>query len=69
MMAYFYETLRHAPQAGVREIITCMPHRGRLNLLTTLLDFPAVIMFRKVKILVSVFWARMHTHRLGSGWA
>lgn len=26
-----------------------MPHRGRLNLLTGLLNFPPVVMFRKMK--------------------
>jgi probable 2-oxoglutarate dehydrogenase E1 component DHKTD1 len=34
---------------GVQEVIIAMPHRGRLNLLTGLLKFPPVAMFRKMK--------------------
>ena len=34
---------------GVQEVVIAMPHRGRLNLLTGLLKFPPVAMFRKMK--------------------
>ncbi|RIA85155.1 thiamine diphosphate-binding protein [Glomus cerebriforme] len=36
-------------KAGVIEAVLCMPHRGRLNLLTDLLKFPPVRLFHKVK--------------------
>ena len=34
---------------GLKDIIMGMPHRGRLNLLTGMLQFPPVEMFRKMK--------------------
>ena len=34
---------------GLKEVIIGMPHRGRLNLLTGLLEYPPVAMFRKMK--------------------
>ena len=34
---------------GIKEIIMGMPHRGRLNLLTGMLEFPPVGMFRKMR--------------------
>ncbi|KAI0039089.1 dehydrogenase E1 and transketolase domain-containing protein 1 [Auriscalpium vulgare] len=36
-------------QAGVQHISLGMPHRGRLNLLTTLLAFPPAALFHKIK--------------------
>ncbi|KAJ7134754.1 dehydrogenase E1 and transketolase domain-containing protein 1 [Mycena epipterygia] len=38
-----------AAQAGVSTIILGMPHRGRLNLLTDLLKYPATSLFHKIK--------------------
>ncbi|KAJ6559045.1 Transketolase, pyrimidine binding domain-containing protein [Mycena vulgaris] len=38
-----------AAQAGVSSIILGMPHRGRLNLLTDLLQYPATALFHKIK--------------------
>ncbi|CCM02167.1 uncharacterized protein FIBRA_04245 [Fibroporia radiculosa] len=38
-----------AARAGVENIILGMPHRGRLNLLTGLLDFPASVLFHKIR--------------------
>jgi probable 2-oxoglutarate dehydrogenase E1 component DHKTD1 len=35
--------------AGVRDAIICMPHRGRLNLLTGMLQFPPEALFNKIK--------------------
>ena len=35
--------------AGVEHIIVGMPHRGRLNLLTGLLEFPPSALFHKIK--------------------
>ncbi|KAL3246016.1 hypothetical protein MRX96_057989 [Rhipicephalus microplus] len=49
MMAFFYELFCHAPKTGVTDIVVGMPHRGRLNLLTGLFDFPPVQVFQKMK--------------------
>lgn len=35
---------------GVSDVVLCMAHRGRLNLLTGLLNFPYVAMFHKVPL-------------------
>ncbi|KIY53250.1 dehydrogenase E1 and transketolase domain-containing protein 1 [Fistulina hepatica ATCC 64428] len=37
-----------ASRAGIEHIVLCMPHRGRLNLLTELLEFPAAALFAKI---------------------
>jgi len=34
---------------NIENIIVCMPHRGRNNLLVCLLNYPAATMFRKIK--------------------
>ncbi|RUS74783.1 hypothetical protein EGW08_017450 [Elysia chlorotica] len=49
MMACFEEVFRRSAQHGVENVVMCMPHRGRLNFMTCLLNFPPVIMFRKMK--------------------
>uniref|UniRef100_A0A8D0Q467 2-oxoadipate dehydrogenase complex component E1 n=1 Tax=Sus scrofa TaxID=9823 RepID=A0A8D0Q467_PIG len=49
MMGFFYELLRTAAYSGVTDVIIGMPHRGRLNLLTGLLQFPPELMFRKMR--------------------
>ncbi|XP_013778792.1 probable 2-oxoglutarate dehydrogenase E1 component DHKTD1, mitochondrial [Limulus polyphemus] len=36
-------------KCGISDIVIGMPHRGRLNLLTGLLNFPAVAMFQKIR--------------------
>ncbi|KZO95476.1 dehydrogenase E1 and transketolase domain-containing protein 1 [Calocera viscosa TUFC12733] len=38
-----------AAAAGVEHIILCMPHRGRLALLTGLLEYPSAALFHKIK--------------------
>ncbi|KAF8158979.1 dehydrogenase E1 and transketolase domain-containing protein 1 [Mycena galopus ATCC 62051] len=38
-----------AAKAGVSTIVLGMPHRGRLNLLTDLLEYPATALFHKIK--------------------
>ncbi|KAL4237502.1 putative 2-oxoglutarate dehydrogenase E1 component DHKTD1 [Mactra antiquata] len=48
MMAVFDEIFRCSAQAGIEEIVICMPHRGRLNFLTCLLNFPPIRIFQKV---------------------
>ncbi|XP_072811092.1 2-oxoadipate dehydrogenase complex component E1 isoform X2 [Vicugna pacos] len=40
MMGFFYELLKMSAFSGVTDVIIGMPHRGRLNLLTGLLQFP-----------------------------
>ncbi|KAK3755337.1 hypothetical protein RRG08_026067 [Elysia crispata] len=49
MMACFEEVFRGCAQHGIENVVMCMPHRGRLNFMTCLLNFPPVIMFRKMK--------------------
>ncbi|KAG8855335.1 hypothetical protein FRB96_007133 [Tulasnella sp. 330] len=38
-----------ASKAGVENIVACMPHRGRLSLLTDLLQLPPTALFHKIK--------------------
>ncbi|XP_020855345.1 2-oxoadipate dehydrogenase complex component E1 isoform X3 [Phascolarctos cinereus] len=40
MMGFFHELLKMAAYSSVTDVIIGMPHRGRLNLLTGLLQFP-----------------------------
>ncbi|CAB1322714.1 unnamed protein product [Coregonus sp. 'balchen'] len=49
MMGVFYEMFRLSSHSGVTDIVMGMPHRGRLNLLTGLLQFPPELMFRKMR--------------------
>uniref|UniRef100_A0ABM5GGT1 2-oxoadipate dehydrogenase complex component E1 n=2 Tax=Pogona vitticeps TaxID=103695 RepID=A0ABM5GGT1_9SAUR len=49
MMGFFHELLKMCSYSGVTNIIVGMPHRGRLNLLTGLLQFPCELMFRKMR--------------------
>ncbi|XP_008281470.1 2-oxoadipate dehydrogenase complex component E1 [Stegastes partitus] len=49
MMGFFYELFHHSVHSGVTDIVIGMPHRGRLNLLTGLLQFPPELMFRKMR--------------------
>ncbi|KAJ0069256.1 hypothetical protein NL108_003177, partial [Boleophthalmus pectinirostris] len=49
MMGFFYELFYQANHSGVTDIVIGMPHRGRLNLLTGLLQFPPELMFRKMR--------------------
>lgn len=49
MFAFFSELFEGAAEKQVEEIIIGIAHRGRLNLLTQLMDFPPVHMFRKIK--------------------
>ncbi|CAL4060852.1 unnamed protein product, partial [Meganyctiphanes norvegica] len=48
-MAYYSHTLKALAQDGVEQVVVGMAHRGRLNLLTGLLQFPPVIMYQKMK--------------------
>ncbi|XP_066599408.1 probable 2-oxoadipate dehydrogenase complex component E1 homolog isoform X2 [Prorops nasuta] len=49
MMAFFYELFQLSSQENLQEIVLCMPHRGRLNLLTGMLNMPPEKVFRKVR--------------------
>lgn len=40
MMGFFHELLKLSAYGGISDIIIGMPHRGRLNLLTGLLQLP-----------------------------
>ncbi|KAF8764651.1 putative 2-oxoglutarate dehydrogenase E1 like protein [Argiope bruennichi] len=48
MIAFFLEVFRQSCIDGLKDVIIGIPHRGRLNLLTGLLDFPPVVMFKKM---------------------
>lgn len=49
MMAFFDELFLQSSYCEIQELVLGMPHRGRLNLLTSLLKFPAAQMFSKMK--------------------
>ena len=49
MMIVLYMLFRSCAVANVKDAIICMPHRGRLNLLTDILQFPPEALFHKVK--------------------
>ncbi|XP_077373823.1 2-oxoadipate dehydrogenase complex component E1 [Festucalex cinctus] len=49
VMGFFHELFRRSARAGVTDVVIGMPHRGRLNLLTGLLEFPPELMFRKMR--------------------
>ncbi|KAJ3363706.1 hypothetical protein GGF32_003743 [Allomyces javanicus] len=49
MMVALDSLFATANVAGLKDIILCMPHRGRLNLLTDLLEYNPTALFAKVK--------------------
>ncbi|KAJ8384333.1 hypothetical protein AAFF_G00205860 [Aldrovandia affinis] len=49
MIGFFHELFRLSSYSGVTDLILGIPHRGRLNLLTGLLQFPPELMFRKMR--------------------
>ncbi|XP_073248521.1 2-oxoadipate dehydrogenase complex component E1-like [Porites lutea] len=49
MMVFFDELFLQSSHCEIQEMILGMPHRGRLNLLTGLLKYPASQMFHKVR--------------------
>ncbi|CAG9821051.1 unnamed protein product [Phaedon cochleariae] len=49
MMVFFREVFQLAAEDDIQQIVLAMPHRGRLNLLTGLLNFPPVEIFAKLK--------------------
>jgi len=53
MMAFFDQLLVGCGDMNVKEVIMGMPHRGRLNLLTDLLQYPKELFFHKVDEVIS----------------
>ncbi|KAI8913998.1 thiamine diphosphate-binding protein [Powellomyces hirtus] len=49
MMIVLDTLFKEANGAGIRDVVLCMPHRGRLNLLTDLLEYDPTALFHKVK--------------------
>uniref|UniRef100_A0A7E4UQ48 Transket_pyr domain-containing protein n=1 Tax=Panagrellus redivivus TaxID=6233 RepID=A0A7E4UQ48_PANRE len=49
MFAFFSELFEIAPSSDVKDIVMCIAHRGRNNLLVELMEFPVVQMFRKIR--------------------
>lgn len=45
MMGFFHELLKMSAYSGITDVIIGMPHRGRLNLLTGLLQFPPEVRY------------------------
>ena len=50
MMAFFDEVLRGCGQGGIEEVVIGMAHRGRLNLLTDLLQLSHKVFFHKASV-------------------
>ena len=48
MMAFFEEVLTSCGASGIEEVVIGMAHRGRLNLLTGMLQLPKKTFFHKV---------------------
>ncbi|ORY63690.1 Thiamin diphosphate-binding protein [Leucosporidium creatinivorum] len=51
MMGAVWEVMKFAGGVGVEEVVIAMPHRGRLNLLTQLLNFDMRLLVRKMHAL------------------
>ncbi|XP_015608357.1 probable 2-oxoglutarate dehydrogenase E1 component DHKTD1 homolog, mitochondrial [Cephus cinctus] len=49
MMAFFHEIFKLSVHDTLKNIVMCMPHRGRLNFLTGMLKFPPEKLFRKLR--------------------
>ncbi|KAL5008021.1 hypothetical protein ScPMuIL_013602 [Solemya velum] len=49
MMCIFDEIFEKSSKSGITDLVICMPHRGRLNFMATMLKFPPVVMFQKMK--------------------
>ncbi|KAK8735275.1 hypothetical protein OTU49_005597 [Cherax quadricarinatus] len=49
IVGYFKETFKRLAQDGVEHAVMALAHRGRLNLLSGVLQYPPVVMFQKMK--------------------
>ncbi|XP_019627441.1 PREDICTED: probable 2-oxoglutarate dehydrogenase E1 component DHKTD1, mitochondrial [Branchiostoma belcheri] len=49
MMGFFDQVFRQAAEDGIQDVVLGMPHRGRLNLLAGMLNFPPELLFRKMR--------------------
>ncbi|VDN53664.1 unnamed protein product [Dracunculus medinensis] len=49
MFIFFIELFNLCPSFDIEDVTVCMAHRGRLNLLCELMQFPIVQMFRKMQ--------------------
>uniref|UniRef100_A0A8C4NNJ4 2-oxoadipate dehydrogenase complex component E1 n=1 Tax=Eptatretus burgeri TaxID=7764 RepID=A0A8C4NNJ4_EPTBU len=49
MMGFFLEILRRSCHLGITDVVLGMPHRGRLNLLTGLLQLSPELLFHKMR--------------------
>lgn len=45
MMGFFHELLKMSAYSEITDVIIGMPHRGRLNVLTGLLQFPPEVRY------------------------
>ncbi|CAD6186781.1 unnamed protein product [Caenorhabditis auriculariae] len=49
MFGFFSELFETSPEHNIEQVVIGIAHRGRLNLLTQLMQFPVLQMFRKIK--------------------
>ncbi|XP_076639220.1 putative 2-oxoadipate dehydrogenase complex component E1 homolog [Colletes latitarsis] len=49
MLAFFHEFFKLCVHDDLKCVVLCMPHRGRLNFLTGMLNFPPEKLFRKLR--------------------
>ncbi|KAL6421416.1 hypothetical protein ACFW04_014201 [Cataglyphis niger] len=49
MMAFFHELFKLCAYDNLEHVVLCAAHRGRLNILTGLLNFPLEKLFRKIR--------------------
>ncbi|CAJ0937685.1 unnamed protein product, partial [Mesorhabditis belari] len=49
MYGFFSELFDSAPEKRIKQLIIAIAHRGRLNLLAEMMQFPLIQMFRKMK--------------------
>ncbi|XP_050448038.1 2-oxoadipate dehydrogenase complex component E1 isoform X2 [Cataglyphis hispanica] len=49
MMAFFHELFKLCAYDNLEHVVLCAAHRGRLNVLTGLLNFPLEKLFRKIR--------------------
>ena len=55
MLVFIDEVLSECGATGVEEVVIGMAHRGRLNLLTGLLQYPTDAFFHKVYVYICMY--------------